>query len=74
MEETTTEVGPSPKPMRSMQEVQKDYSQWCAQAGENTYRIKVLEGQLNLAYQKISEFNQEADAITKAKGEANGQS
>lgn len=62
--ETVTET-----PKRSIEEIRKDYANFCAQAGENNYRMEVLKQQITMAYQKISELSNEATALTK-EGEA----
>jgi predicted nuclease with TOPRIM domain len=51
---------------RTTVEVQKEYAQHCAQAGETQYRIKVLEGQLFQLNQKISELNTEAEKLKES--------
>lgn len=52
-------------PKRALEVVQKEYSQYCAQAGETQYRIKVLEQQMTVMYQKINDLNVEAENLAK---------
>lgn len=55
--------------MRTLEEVQKEYAQHCAQVGENYYRSKAIEQQTQVGLQKISDLTKEADEINKAKAE-----
>jgi hypothetical protein len=52
---------------RSIEEVQKEYSQFCAQAGENQYKIKVLEQTMHALNQRINDLNVEAEQLAKEK-------
>lgn len=55
------------KPTRTTDDIKKEYAQYCAQVGENQYRIKVLEGQIGQLYQKISDLNTEAEGSKNEK-------
>lgn len=53
------------KNTRTKEDIQRDYSRYCAQAGEHQYKIKVLEGQLASLNQNISDLSTEAETLAK---------
>jgi len=56
--------------MRSIEEVNAEYSRLCALIGEQTYRIKQLEQERNNNIRRIEVLEDEARAVKAAEGEA----
>jgi len=58
------------KKNREMSEIQKEYAQLCAEAGQLQYNMKVQEFQLSKINERLSQLNQESLDVKKAKEEA----
>ncbi len=73
--ETVTETPiqlPEQAPKRTLEDVKREYAQHCAHAGELQYKKAVIDHQLAMTNQKISQFNDEAEKLTK-EGAQSGQ-
>ena len=55
---------------RSLEDIQKDYTQACAKLGQAQYQVKCIEGDIAALYTHLSDLNAEASALTKALAEA----
>lgn len=50
------------KPKRSVEEIQKEYTQVCAKAGHIQYNIEVLKRDLDMVFKTLGDLNLEAAA------------
>lgn len=57
---------------RSIEEIHREYSQMCSQAGHVQYQISVLHEDLDRLNEKLKELNLEAVAANAAKSAAEG--
>lgn len=65
---------PEAKPQRSRAEIDRDYQQTAALAGDKSYRLLILTKERDDLYQKMWELNQEAKKLENANPPAEAQS
>lgn len=66
MENTTTETTQETKQLRTIQEVNKDYSDLCMRVGDMEYKKRCFEAELPQLYLQINRLDAEAGEIKKS--------
>jgi hypothetical protein len=61
------EIVEETKKAKSQQEINDEYTMWCAKAGDISYKILCFQGELSFIQNKLKEINEEATELKKQK-------